>query len=72
MINFKRKKRITVKLSQGQAMQVSFFLEQLRLNSRDFNYKEEVRLMEDVIDIQIWGEKYVTNRRWIDPMFSLC
>jgi hypothetical protein len=63
MINFKRKKRITVKLSQGQAMQVSFFLEQLRLNSRDFNYKEEVRLMEDVIDIQIWGEKYVANRR---------
>ena len=63
MINFKRKKRITVKLSQGEAMQVSFFLEQLRLNSPDFQFKQEVRSMEDVIDTQIWGEKYVANRR---------
>jgi hypothetical protein len=62
VIKFKRKKRITVKLSQGEAMQVSFFLEQLRLNSPDFNYKKEVRLMEDLIDIQIWGERYVAYR----------
>jgi hypothetical protein len=57
------KKKIKVTLTQGQAMQVSFFLEQLRLNSPDFNYKEEVRLMEDVIDIKLWGKKYVEGRR---------
>ena len=58
---FKRKIKVT--LTQAQAMQVSFFLEQLRLNSPDFNYKQEVRLMEDVIDTQLWGEKYVEGRR---------
>ena len=63
MIKFKRKKRIIVKLSQGEAMQVSFFLERLRLNSPEFNYRKEVRLMEDVIDTQIWGKEYVANRR---------
>ena len=57
------KKKIKVTLTQGQALQVSFFLEQLRLNSKDFNYKEEVRLMEDVIDIKLWGKKYVEGRR---------
>jgi hypothetical protein len=57
------KKKIKVTLTQGQAMQVSFFLEQLRLNSPDFNYKEEVRLMEDVIDIKLWGKKYVEGRK---------
>jgi hypothetical protein len=57
------KKKIKVTLTQGQAMQVSFFLEQLRLNSPDFNYREEVRLMEDVIDIKLWGKKYVEGRR---------
>jgi hypothetical protein len=63
VIKFKRKKRIIVKLSQGEAMQVSFFLERLRLNSPEFNYRKEVRLMEDVIDTQIWGKEYVANRR---------
>ena len=63
MIKFKRKKRIIVKLSQGEAMQVSFFLERLRLNSPEFNYRKEVRLMEDVIDSQLWGKEYVANRR---------
>jgi hypothetical protein len=57
------KKKIKVALTQAQALQVSFFLEQLRLNSKDFNYKEEVRLMEDVIDIKLWGKKYVEGRR---------
>jgi hypothetical protein len=57
------KKKIKVTLTQAQALQVSFFLEQLRLNSKDFNYKEEVRLMEDVIDIKLWGKKYVEGRR---------
>jgi hypothetical protein len=57
------KKKIKVTLTQAQALQVSFFLEQLRLNSPDFNYKEEVRLMEDVIDIKLWGKKYVEGRR---------
>jgi hypothetical protein len=59
------KKKIKVTLTQGQAMQVSFFLEQLRLNSPDFNYREEVRLMEDVIDIKLWGKKYVEGRNHV-------
>lgn len=58
---FKRKIKVT--LTQGQAMQVSFFLEQLRLDSPDFDYKKEVRLMEDVIDTQLWGKKYVESRK---------
>jgi len=57
------KKKIKVTLTQGQAMQVSFFLEQLRLSNHDYDYKKEVRLMEDVIDTQLWGEKYVEGRR---------
>lgn len=44
-------------------MQVSLFLEQLRINNPDYNYKKEVRLMEDVIDTQLWGKDYVENRR---------
>ena len=63
MIKFKRKKCIIVKLSQGEAMQVSLFLERLRLNTPEFNYRKEIRLMEDVIDTQIWGKEYVANRR---------
>jgi hypothetical protein len=58
---FKRKIKVT--LTQAQAMQVSFFLEQLRLSNPDYDYKKEVRLMEDVIDTQLWGEKYVEGRR---------
>jgi hypothetical protein len=63
VIKFKRKKCIIVKLSQGEAMQVSLFLERLRLNTPEFNYRKEIRLMEDVIDTQIWGKEYVANRR---------
>ena len=54
---FKRKIKVT--LTQGQAMQVSLFLEQLRINNPDYDYKKEVRLMEDVIDTQLWGKEYV-------------
>ena len=57
------KKKIKVTLTQGQAMQVSFFLEQLRLSSPDYDYKKEVRLMEDAIDTQLWGKDYVEGRR---------
>ena len=58
---FKRKIKVT--LTQGQAMQVSLFLEQLRINNPDYDYKKEVRLMEDVIDAQLWGKEYVEGRR---------
>ena len=44
-------------------MQVSLFLEQLRINNPDYDYKKEVRLMEDVIDAQLWGKEYVEGRR---------
>ena len=54
-------KKIKVTLTQGQAMQVSFLLEKLRLDS-DFIYKQEIRLMEDVIDAQLWGKEYVKGR----------
>jgi hypothetical protein len=57
------KKKIKVTLTQGQAMQVSFFLEQLRLSSPDYDYKKEVRFMEDLIDTQLWGKDYVEGRR---------
>jgi hypothetical protein len=58
---FKRKIKVT--LTQGEAMQVSLFLEQLRINNPDYDYKKEVRLMEDVIDTQLWGKDYVEGRR---------
>jgi hypothetical protein len=58
---FKRKIKVT--LNQGQALQVSLFLEQLRINNPDYDYKKEVRLMEDVIDAQLWGKEYVEGRR---------
>jgi hypothetical protein len=44
-------------------MQVSLFLEQLRFREPDYDYKKEVRLMEDVIDTQLWGKEYVEGRR---------
>jgi hypothetical protein len=58
---FKRKIKVT--LTKGQAMQVSLFLEQLRISNPDYDYKKEVRLMEDVIDTQLWGKDYVEGRR---------
>jgi len=58
---FKRKIKVT--LTQAQAMQVSLFLEQLRFREPDYDYKKEVRLMEDVIDTQLWGKDYVEGRR---------
>lgn len=58
---FKRKIKVT--LTQAEAMQVSLFLEQFRINNYDYDYKKEVRLMEDVIDAQLWGKEYVEGRR---------
>jgi hypothetical protein len=57
---FKRKIKVT--LTQAEALQVSFMLEQLR-HTRDYDHKQEVRLMEDVIDTQLWGKDYVEGRR---------
>ena len=58
---FKRKIKVT--LTQAEAMQVSLFLEQFRIKNYDYAYNQEVRLMEDVIDTQLWGKKYVEGRR---------
>lgn len=59
MAIFRKEKKVT--LTRTQAMAVSAILELARWEH--LSDAKTVRGLEDIIDAQIWGKKYVANRR---------
>jgi hypothetical protein len=58
---FRKEKKVT--LTRNQAMAVSAILELARWER--LSDVKTIRGLEDIIDTQIWGNKYVNNRRSI-------
>lgn len=56
-----RRNNRKVTLTRNQAMFISAHLECFRLG-KDVSDKLEVRLLEDILDTQVWGAEYVKNR----------
>ena len=57
---FKRK----VKLTREQAIVISVCLENYkRFNETAFISNADISRLEDILDTQIWGSEYVSNRR---------
>jgi hypothetical protein len=59
MALFRKEKKVT--LTRTQAMAVSAILELARLEC--LSDVKTIRGLEDIIDTQIWGNKYVDYRR---------